>query len=295
MDKIPCRPALFWIVDDICEGDAMRIDSHQIDSLLKIVLNETGMDLSGYRRPTLSRRISERLARLGTNAEEYIALCRDDEEECRALVNSVAINVSSFFRNPAVFEILAQSILPRLVDQGTAELRVWSAGCAAGEEAYSMAMLILRELKRSRNADCRPMIFATDIDGDVLKKAKKAIYSRESMKDTKLGFVDEYFSHRREDFSLCSGVKKLVSFSSDDLLSEHNIAPAASIYGAFDIVLCRNVLIYFSAKHQEQIFKRLYKSLSKGGYLVLGDSEVLCGDSKTLFKVFDEKNKIYQK
>ncbi|NQT92631.1 MAG: chemotaxis protein CheR, partial [Lentisphaerae bacterium] len=110
----------------------MPIDSHQIDSLLKIVLEKTGTDLTGYRRPTLSRRISDRLARLGLDADQYLSICRDDPDECEAFVNAIAINVSSFFRNPAMFEVLAQSVLPRLIEKKD-ELRVWSAGCAAGE------------------------------------------------------------------------------------------------------------------------------------------------------------------
>jgi chemotaxis protein methyltransferase CheR len=276
-------------------GGGMPIDNHQIDSLLELVLKKTGTDLSGYRKPTLSRRISERLFRLGMDADQYLRACRDDPEECGELVNAVTINVSSFFRNPVAFEIIAQSVLPRLIDLSRPELRVWSAGCAAGEEAYSLAMLILRALKSDRNNNTKPRIFATDIDRNVLQKARKAFYCRESLIDTKLGIIDDFFSSVKDGFQLCSEVKEMVNFSFYDLLSDQTVVPAKSIYGSFDIVLCRNVLIYFSAEQQIQVFQKLYKALAKGGYLVLGDSEMLCRDIRSRFRTVDKKNRIYQK
>lgn len=263
-------------------------------SLLKIVFEQIGTDLTGYRRPILTRRISERLARLGMNADQYLIACRTDPEECVTLANAVTINVSSFFRNPVMFEILAQSVLPQLVEKKD-DLRVWSAGCAAGEEAYSVAILIREQLARSRNADVRPTIFATDVDRDVLEKARSAFYPRESLNDTKLGILDACFSPVRDGFQLCPEVKRMVHFSLYDLLSNQTVVPAESVYGSFDIVLCRNVLIYFSDDQQMQVFQKLYKSLSKGGYLVLGDSETLCRDVRSRFKTVDEKNRIYQK
>ena len=269
-------------------------DNHQTETLLKIVLEKTGTDLTGYRRPTLSRRLSDRRAKLGVDTDQYLTICRDDPDECEALVNAIAINVSSFFRNPVVFEVLAQSVLPRLIKEKD-ELRVWSAGCAAGEEAYSIAILIQEELKKIKNATVHPVIFATDIDRQVLKKAKEAFYPRESLKDAKLGIVDAYFEPVKDGFKLCAGTKKLVHCSADDLLSQQTAAPAESIYGSFDMVLCRNVLIYFSDTHQKQVIEKLYNSLAKGGVLVLGDSETLCRDLKARFKTIDARNRIYRK
>ena len=273
----------------------MRINGLQIDSLIRIVREKTGMDLAGYRRSTLSRRISERLARLGMDADQYLHICLDNEEECRELVNAIAINVSSFFRDPAMFEVMAQSVLPQMIERKTGELRVWSAGCAAGEEAYSVAMLISMELKKVKNDRIKPIIFATDIDRDVLKEAEKAFYYRESLVDVKLGMVDDFFSPVRDGFQVTSEVRKMIHFSFDDLLSEQTAVPAKSIYGSFDIVLCRNVLIYFSPAHQRQVFLKLYESLSRGGYLVLGNSGALCREVKSRFKTVDKRNKIYQK
>ena len=273
----------------------MQIDSQQMDDLLEVVQKSTGMDLTGYRTPMLTRRLSERLERMSLEADQYISLCRSDDAECAKLVNAIAIHVSSFFRNPVVFEILAQSILPQLIEKTQGELRVWSAGCAAGEEAYSIAILIKEALKRNPGAEIHPLIFATDIDRDILTKAERAVYSRDSLKDTRLGLVDVYFSSLGAEFKLCDDVRKMVHFSVDDLLSPQTGVPVESIYGSFDLILCRNVLIYCSAQHQEQVLKKLYEALAIGGVLVLGDSEALVGDLKSRFRTIDVKNKIYQK
>lgn len=272
----------------------MPITTLQIDAILDVVQKSIDMDLTGYRRPTLSRRVSGRLAQVGMDAEQYIALCQTDAAECVNLLHSIAIHVSSFFRNPVVFELIAQSVLPRLLGKKD-PLRVWSAGCAAGEEAYSMAILIQEELEKPKNTDLHPVIFATDIDRDILKKAEKAFYSKESLKETKLRLIEPYFSPLNDGFQLCSKVKNSVHFSVDDLLAPQTGAPADSIFGSFDIILCRNVLIYFSEKSQKQVFHKLYSSLAKGGYLILGDSETLCRDFKTHFKTIDSSHKIYQR
>ena len=272
----------------------MRIDNDQLEALLEILLEQTGIDLSEYRRTTLSRRVSGRLARLGMNANEYLAVCRDDPDECREVVSSIAINVSSFFRDPVVYEAIAQSVLPRLAEM-TNSLRVWSAGCAAGEEAYSIAILIQEELKKTKNTACHPMIFATDIDHDVLTRAEEALYPTNSLNDTKLRIADAYFSRVDDGFELCPAIKHLVHFSANDLLSQNVDAPAESVYGDFNIILCRNVLIYFSESKQVEALERLYRSLATGGYLVLGSSEAMCRELKSRFKTVDARNKIYQK
>jgi chemotaxis protein methyltransferase CheR len=194
-----------------------------------------------------------------------------------------------------VFEIISQSLLPKLINKKDCELRIWSAGCSAGEEAYSIAILIDQALKLRRDAEIHPMIFGTDIDENVLKKAKEGIYTRESLKNTKLGIIDKYFTGNKERYNLSNGIKSMVDFSINDLLSDKTVSPEASVFGSFDMILCRNVQIYFSSKHQKKVIQKLYQSLAKGGYLILGDSEMLPSDFKSKFKTIDPRNKIYQK
>jgi len=272
----------------------MKVNSQQMDELLEVVRTQVGTDLTGYSRSVLSRRIAERLTHWRLDADQYVSLCRSDTKECATLADTLAIHVSSFFRNPIVFEILAQSVLPRLMEEKD-EIRVWSAGCAAGEEPYSIAILIQEEIRKSRRSNIQPMIFATDVNREILKAAETARYPRESLNDTRLGWVNTYFSSEKEGFQLCSDVKKMVHFSEGDLLSKQTGAPAESIFGSFDLILCRNILIYFTKENQKQILQRLYASLAKGGTLVLGDSETLYGELKSRFRPVDARNRIYQK
>jgi len=272
----------------------MPINGQQIDKLLEVVRTQVGMDLTGYSRSVLSRRIAERRTHWGLDADPYISLCRADAKECATLADTLAIHVSSFFRNPIVFEILAQSVLPRRMEEKD-DIRVWSAGCATGEEPYSVAILIQEEIRKSQRSNIQPMIFATDVDREILKAAETAHYPKESLNDTKLGWVNTYFSSEKEGFQLSSDVRKMVHFSVDNILSQGAGAPAESIFGSFDLILCRNVLIYFTEEKQKQILQRLYASLAKDGTLVLGDSETLYGGLKSRFRTVDARNKIYQK
>ncbi len=272
----------------------MQIVDEYVDDLIEVVKETTGTELTGYRRTSLKSRLIQRIERLGMDAGQYLGYCRNSSDECRVLVNACAINVSSFFRDPVVFDIIAQSVLPPLMARDGA-LRVWSAGCAAGEEAYSIAILVAEALGRRPDIDFQPLIFATDLKREVLEQAKLATYSRDSLKDAKLGLVDSYFFPVGDRFELHPEIKKMVYFSVDDLLSPKTAVPKDSIYGAFDIVLCRNVLIYFSAKRQAQVQEKLYESLAKGGILVLGDSEDVSHELKQRLETMDARNRIFKK
>ncbi|MCP4678335.1 MAG: protein-glutamate O-methyltransferase CheR [Deltaproteobacteria bacterium] len=272
----------------------MELEHLYIDRLLALVLDQTGTDLTGYRRPALSWCISHRLSQLGKSEDQYLAFCQNDEGECRELRQAISVNVSSFFRDPIVFEILAQSIIPDLMARN-GDLRIWSAGCAAGEEAYSVAILILEALEAMPGAEVNPLIFATDIDQEVLAKAATAFYPPESLADTKLRIVETYFSPVRDGFELCPEARNMVHFSSGDLLSPHTFAPADSIFGSFDIVLCRNTMIYFSTERQARVMMKLYQTLEKGGHLILGESEVVGRNLKPQFETVNARNKIFRK
>ena len=272
----------------------MEINSQQIEDIMEAIELQVGLDLRGHHRAILERNISSHIDERHLDVEAYISLCRADADECADLAKSIFVNHSSFFRNPVVYEILAQSVIPQLTNEKK-EVRIWSAGCASGEEAYSIAILIQEELKSPKKRGCLPIIFATDIDKDSLKSAKKAFYRKERLKDTKLRFVESCFSSTDAGFHLCSDLKKMVNFSVDDLQSQEQKVPAESIYGSFDLILCRNVLIYFTPSKKKQILQKLYNALTKGGYLVLGDSEDLSSDIKARFKQISARNRIYQK
>jgi chemotaxis methyl-accepting protein methylase len=270
-----------------------------LDNILAKLKQERGIDFSGYRPSMLRRRISARLAKLGLDdLALYRQRLENDPSECDQLIDVIAINVSYFFRDPIVFEIIAQKILPEIINNkhraGSKEIRAWSAGCAAGEEPYSMAILIHEALKKD-DRKWTVHLFGTDIDTGSLQQAGKATYPRKNLVNTKLGILDEYFEPGTDGFRLKPSVKKMVHFSRDDLTSAKTFSPAESVFGEFDIILCRNVLIYFNHDLQNLVMNKFKRALVPGGYLILGDSETISKEAGPGFRTVDRKNRIYRK
>ncbi len=214
------------------------------------------------------------------------------------MLDSLTINVSRFFRNSLIFEYIAAHILPLLIHEKPAEealsLRIWSNGCAMGEEPYSMAILI-NELCKNTQKRIKTSLFATDIDRTALQKARQGIYNFESIKDVKYRLLKKYFDIQGDDFYLDAKIKSKVSFSVYDILDKNSYAPPESVFGGFDIVLCRNLMIYFNSACQGIICDKLYKSLTKNGYLILGEAEIPAGTYRKYFKKVNECCHIYQK
>jgi chemotaxis methyl-accepting protein methylase len=257
------------------------------------------VDFRGYRRATLHQRLAARMERLGiSDSGAYLARIRADEAECDQLIGVLAVTVTSFFRDPVVFEILAQSVLPQIVAKAvrrrTREIRVWCAGCATGEEAYSVAILIHRAL-RNEPGDWRPLIFATDINDGSLRTAKLGLFAREKLENTKLEVLDKYFAPRGDLYEVHPEIRSMVEFSRDDLTVPDRLCPPDSVFGAFDLVLCRNVIIYFSKELQEAVLDKLSRCLDSGGYLVLGNAEFVAGPTAGRLRVVDGRNRIFRK
>jgi chemotaxis protein methyltransferase CheR len=274
------------------------MDRVDVKRVLSALQEARHISFAGYRRSMLQRRISARMAKLRLwDCDDYLRRLRTDPAECEQLIDTILINVSSFFRNPVVFEVIAQSALTAILEAKrsaqSGEIRVWSAGCAAGEEAFSAAILIDQAL--GDEAGWTPYVFATDIDSASLRQADSGLFPRESLKDTKLGVLDRYFTAQDQAYAVRPPIRQMVRFSSDDLASPETIAPPDSIFGSFDMVLCRNVLIYFSHKLRELACEKLYRSLAVGGYLVLGAAEALTPAMEPRFRVIDRRNRIYQK
>ncbi len=274
------------------------LESH-LDEIISELKAVRGIDLSGYRRSTLRRRLAIRLARVcDGDPQAYIRLLRTDRSEADQLIAAVAIKVSSFFRNPLVFELTSENILPEIIERkrrsGSREIRIWSAGCATGEEAYSIAILLHQALK-GKLTDWTVHIFATDMDDGALQAAKSGVYSRDRLENVKLGVLDKYFFARDDHYEVRPFLRKMVRFSLDDLTSQELAAPAESIFGGFDLVFCRNVLIYFSIPVQTRVINRLSQCLMQGGYLILGDSESIPAEMESKLQTIDRKNRIFHK
>ncbi len=270
-----------------------------LEKILDYLKGKRGFDFSGYRPPMLGRRMGKRLRPTKCDGfPEYLKYLKKHPEELDELVDVLTINVSRFFRNTLAFDYIADRILPAIVSEKKGSLdhslRVWSAGCATGEEPYSIAILI-RELQRKEKLDLATNIFATDIDERVLKRAKKALYPYESIKSMKYRLLKRYFEEKRKRFELIPKIQEMVDFSTFDMISKKGYAPPESVFGNFDMIFCKNVLIYFSTRHQDRIFDKLYRSLAKGGYLVLGRAEVPIREYQNRFRKVNECCPIYQK
>ena len=257
------------------------------------------VDFSGYRPSMIQDRIHQRCAATQhTDSGDYFIYLQKNPHESHVLLDSLTINVSRFFRNPLTFEYIATRILPLLVHEKSVEdalsLRIWSNGCAMGEEPYSMAILI-NELCENTPKKINTTLFATDIDRAVLQKARQGIYTFESIKDVKYRLLKKYFHSHENEFRLNAKIKSKVSFSAYDILDKNSYAPPESVFGGFDMVLCRNLMIYFNTACQEKICNKLHKSLTKNGYLILGEAEVPAETYRKYFKKVNECCHIYQK
>lgn len=274
-------------------------DMNGLKPILDCLLERHGFDFTGYHPAMLERRIGQRLAAVNCDTyQDYHSHLVRNEEEIDALLDAITINVSQFFRDPLTFELLADRILPDIllekVRSQESSLRVWSAGCAMGEEPYSVAILISELLEKDTSA-LNLHIFATDIDPKALHRARTAVYERSSVEDVKYGLLTKYFTAAGDAFRLNAQVSDRVTFSSYDMLDTKHRVPPDSIFGNFDLVLCRNLLIYFNTERQIHIFSRLYHALAPGGYLVLGEAEAPMQEYRHAFNRVTDFCPIYRK
>lgn len=272
---------------------------HTLSHLLDYLLEKRGFDFSGYHRDMLARRIGKRLTATACNDfREYLVCLHQDDDELDRLIDIITINVSRFFRDSLTFELIADRILPAVVREKAEtrdpSLRVWSGGCARGEEPYSMAILI-HELLEKEGQKMNLHLFATDIDARALRDAREALYPLPRVEHMKHRFLMKYFTPAGTSFRLISEIREMVTFSSYDMLDKKHSVPKDSIFGNFDLVLCRNLLIYFNAGCQEIIFAKLHSALAPNGYLILGEAETPPMTMRHHFtRVFDS-SPIYRK
>ena len=249
-----------------------------------------GIDFAQYKLPTVVRRIRRRatLRQLPT-LEAYTELLRTDERELAALGHDLLIGVTRFFRDPAVWETLESRIIPRLAEESTAEsgLRAWVAGCATGEEAYSIAMLLL-DATAGKSPPIPIKVFATDVHSQALERAGQGIYDAESLANMDERRRRQYFVARSDGrFQVAPHLRHAVVFARHDLLKD---APFTQL----DLVSCRNLLIYFRPAAQKHALSILPYGLRIGGALILGPSEAP-GEIAGEFEVVDEPCRLYVK
>lgn len=220
-----------------------------------------GLYLDGYKEPQLKRRIDSLMSLLQVpDYSAYLRLLTRDEQQWQRFIDKITINVSEFFRNPEIFARLEKEILPGLLEKKR-NLKVWSAACADGAEPYSMAILI-SELA----PDGKHRIEATDIDPGALAAARRGVYPVRSVQAVTPARLQRYFLREGDSFYLIEKIKAMVDFRQHDLLKD-------SFGSAYDLILCRNVVIYFTTTTQNELYRRFYQALAPGGVLFIGATE----------------------
>lgn len=267
----------------------MKPDNEDFDRLVDYVETDLGFATSYYDGSYLDRRVSSRMRRTEADGyDEYLDLLKDDESEQEALLDAFSVNVTSFFRNPEVWEEI-RSVL-RTLSSERDRLRLWSAACSDGREPYSLSMLALDDPEVD---DQSIEITATDIDSEILAAARQGVYQNTRTTDIgeQLAPLDEYDRYVERDgdqFAVADAVKNRVSFEQHDLI---NGDPKSD----FDLVVCRNLFIYIDAEHKLPILKTVSNSLAEGGYLVIGKTETLPDTLKSAFEPVARRLRIYKK
>ena len=235
------------------------------------------MDLSVYDTSFLEKIIGCRMEFTDCKTiNEYLPILGTLPDELAGLLHQLNNSYSEFFRNPITFSFLEQIIFPQLINTAlknhTGAIRIWSAGCSAGQEPYSLAIL-LDDYKNKHQANLIYRIFATDNSTEVVESAGEGIYDLKSIKNTRLEFAEKYFRQNGENFTLSTELKKQVDFSYYDLLDQDSSSPSSAIFGDFDVVMCCNVLFYYQPEVQQMILQKFYRSLKPGGFLITGEAE----------------------
>lgn len=248
----------------------------ELENIASFLLSKHGLDISMFDESFLQTSIEKRQALThSSDINNYFEHLIDSESETNSLLESLNINFSEFFRNPVTFAYLEQIILPLLIEKkrksGEKEIRIWSAACAAGQEAYSIAILCDELLDPKDEISC--LIFATDINPSELEKGQQGIYSANAVSKVSLNRIQSYFEVTDDSYAIIPALKTYVDFSVFDLLHKSNGTPSASIFGNFDLVICCNLLFYYKPEIRKRILEKTGASLAKGGYLITGESE----------------------
>lgn len=253
--------------------------------IAQLVYAEAGITLPEVKEPLVYARLSRRLRdlRLDSFAQYTAALSRPGaDEERRRLVSALTTNTTRFLREPHHFDLLTTQVLPPLIAHARrgGRVRLWSAACSSGEEAYSIAFSVLALCPEARSLDIR--ILATDIDEEILAQAREGSYTEHSLANLPHGLADRHFDPARkpgENRCVTADVRALLNFR------QMNLIRPWPVKGPFDAVLCRNVVIYFDAATQDQIWHRFEATIPPGGYLFIGHSERLSASVKDRFDV----------
>ncbi len=228
----------------------------------KNIFNLTKIDLSAYKEKQMRRRIETLIGKNSINSfDAYVELIKKDKSKFEEFVNFLTINVSEFYRNPDQWELMDKKYIPDLINKFGKNLKIWSAACSTGDEPYSLVMAFSRHLPLNNIK-----IYATDIDKQVLAQAKTGLYSAKSIAAVPDDLKKKYFTQVGASFQISDDIKKRVEFKEANLLKDPYPKNC-------NLIVCRNVLIYFTEEAKEEVYKKFNDSLTKDGYLFIGSTE----------------------
>jgi two-component system, chemotaxis family, CheB/CheR fusion protein len=266
----------------------MTSDDPDFEELLAYLKEVRGFDFTGYKRSTLMRRVQRRMADVGDSSyADYRDRLELHAEEFTALFDTILINVTSFLRDPESWDYLRSDIVPELLAQRpTGPLRIWSAGCATGQEAYSLAIVLAEAMGWDQFRE-RVKIYATDVDEKALATARQATYSHRELHGLTPDLLERYFEPSGQRWSFRKDLRRAIIFGRNDLVQD---APISHV----DLLLCRNTLMYFTAETQARIVQRLHFALNPAGALFLGKAEMLLSHG-SLFTAVDLPRRFFRK
>ena len=271
----------------LSDEDAPFSEEETLSHIYTILKNASGIDFTYYKRSTILRRIERRMLVTHTSSlGEFARLLGDSPEEVGILTREIFIGVTNFFRDPAFFEKLKYNAIYKIVERtGEDEpIRVWSAGCSTGEEAYSIAILfqeVMEELQVKRDVK----IFATDVDSRALEQAGRGVFSENIIDDVTPERLAKFFVKLGDQYQISKAIRRMIVFATHNMFSDPP-------FGKLDLICCRNVMIYFQPVMRRGLFAIFHQALKNGGFLFLGKSET-AGEYVSLFKPVCSAEKIY--
>lgn len=267
------------------------IEFNDLEEIVFLIKKQYGYDFSGYSSASLLRRINQFMKKSGMDTIVHLKNeLVNNPENFHIFINEIVVNVSEFFRDPDFYKSLINNVFPYL--ESYPKINIWSAGCSFGEETYSLAILLkeMDLLDKSR-------LYATDISTNALDKSKKGIYSNKDFKEYSTNYFSCGGKESLNQYFVSDGQKSIINseLKKDILFSRHNLV-TDGVFKECQLILCRNVLIYFNEDLQNKVLKLFYDSLPIYGFLALGNKETLRFSSvNEKFKIIDSKEKIYQK
>ena len=228
----------------------------------KAIFDLTQIDLSSYKEKQMKRRIDTLIAKHKiTGYENYVQLIKTDKDKFEEFVSYLTINVSEFYRNPDQWALMDKEIIPELISKFGKNLKIWSAACSTSDEPYSLVMALSKHIPLNQIK-----IFATDIDKQILEKAKLGLYSEKSIENVPDEFKKKYFTQIGGSYKISDEIKSRVEFKQHNLLKD-------TYPTGMHMIVCRNVLIYFTEEAKDEVFKKYYDSLASKGILFIGSTE----------------------